>query len=262
MTGTDTRMLLEDFQIRLQSHASDATKAWWEKYLRGAASFRGAPMADVRSELRAWYAEHDLDSRPRRSQAGIGLELIRAAETEDKLGGILLFQEIVIPGGEPAWDALLPSFEKLFEDGHLADWNAVDWFCVKVLGPLIERDGEPCGRAVSAWRGGSTLWQRRASAVAFVNLAKREEPFPGMHELVLGSCRVLVSSPERFSQTGAGWVLRELSRSAPGTVLEFVTENAGRMSREALRNAIKAFPVEVRAPILKDHRTVPSATGP
>lgn len=259
---TDSRMLLEGFQTRLQSHATESTKVWWEKYLRGAASFRGVRMAAVRSELRAWYADHHLDSRTPRSQAGLGLALIRATETEDKLGGILLFQEILIPGGEPRWDTLLPSFERLFEDGHLADWNAVDWFCVKVLGPLIERDGEPCGLAISDWRGGSTLWQRRASAVAFVNLAKREELFPGMHELLLESCGVLVSSPERFSQTGAGWVLRELSRSAPETVLEFVSKNAGRMSREALRNAIKAFPEDVHTRILKSHGTVSSATRP
>lgn len=258
----DSRMLLQDFQTRLQSHASDSTKDWWEKYLRGAASFRGVRMADVRSELGAWYADHHLHSRTPRSQAGIGVALIRATETEDKLGGILLFHEILIPGGEPKWDALLPSFERLFEHGHLADWNAVDWFCVKVLGPLIERDGEPCGRAISEWRGGSTLWQRRASAVAFVNLAKREELFPGMRELVLQSCAVLISSPERFSQTGAGWVLRELSRSAPEPVLEFVLGHSGWMSREALRNAIKALPEDVRTRILKRHGTVSSATRP
>ena len=251
-------MPIEELQKRLQSHANEATQAWWERYLRGTASFRGVRMADVRSELRGWYADHEFELWTPIAQAEIGLNLIRATETEDKLAGVLLFQEILIPKGEPRWDALLPSFESLFEDGHLADWNAVDWFCVKALGPLIERDGQPCGRAISEWRSGSTLWQRRASAVAFVNHAKREELFPGMHDLLLKSCRALVANPERFSQTGAGWVLRELRRSAPEAVLEFVSENADRMSREALRNAIKGFPEATRAQILRTHRAVQS----
>jgi 3-methyladenine DNA glycosylase AlkD len=243
-------MSIEEFQQRLQSRASESTKDWWERYLRGTASFRGVRMADIRSELRGWYSDRNLAARTPREQAEIGLALIRTNETEDKLGGILLFQEILIPSGQPSWAELLPGFEELFEESHLADWNAVDWFCVKVLGPLIERDGEPSGRAISDWRGAITLWQRRASAVAFVNLVKEAERFPSMYDLVLQSCTVLVSSSERFSQTGAGWVLRELSHSSPEIVLAFLSENAHRMSREALRNALKTFPEDVRARML------------
>jgi 3-methyladenine DNA glycosylase AlkD len=72
----------------------------------------------------------------------------------------------------------------------------------------------------------------------------------GMYDLVLQSCTALVSGSERFSQTGAGWVLRELSHSSPEIVLAFLSDNAHRMSREALRNALRTFPENVRARIL------------
>jgi|SRR5215211_7881791 len=83
-----------------------------------------------------------------------------------------------------------------------------------VLGPLVEQQGEPCAQAIAAWRGANTVWQRRASVVAFANLAsKGDQTFPGFTEMVLNNCSHLLGSQERFAQTGVGWVLREHSRS-------------------------------------------------
>jgi hypothetical protein len=39
--------LIERLQLRLNAHATAATREWWTKYLRGAASFRGVKMEDV-----------------------------------------------------------------------------------------------------------------------------------------------------------------------------------------------------------------------
>ena len=54
-----------------------------------------------------------------------------------------------------------------------ACWNVCDWFCVKVLGSLVEMEGEACARAIAGWRRAENLWQRRAAGVAFVNLVGR-----------------------------------------------------------------------------------------
>jgi 3-methyladenine DNA glycosylase AlkD len=98
------------------------------------------------------------------------------------------------------------------------------------------------------------VWQRRASVVAFANLAsKGDQNFPGFTEMVLGSCSRLLGSQERFVQTGVGWVLRELSRSDEGRVIGFVEANLDRFSREALRNAIKYLPPEVAERLLQAH---------
>lgn len=238
--NTDARVA--DLQARLQERASASKREWWERYPRGAASFRGVAMADIRTALHAWYEEHALAHREPLEQATLATTLIRREHTEDKLAGMLLLQEILLPAGQPRHEDLLPAFSTLFDEGCLADWNAVDWFCVKVLGPLVERDGEPCARAIGDWRTASTVWQRRASAVAFVNLVKRDEPFPGFFELVMDSCKVLVGDPQRFSQTGAGWVLRELSTQDPEGVETFLADHLETMSREAIRNAVKKLP--------------------
>lgn len=243
-----------DLQARLQGHASESKRDWWVRYLRGTASFRGVSMADVRAELHDWYRVHGLAEGSRQKQAGLALELIRQDHTEDKLAGMLLLGEVLMPTANPGCADLLPGFAGLFEEGHLADWNSVDWFCVKVLGPLVERDGEPCARAIGEWRRSTSLWQRRASAVAFVNVVRQGDLFPGFLRMVLESCEELVQSSERFSQTGAGWVLREVSHVAPAQVESFVRKHVADLSREALSSSTKKLSLDVREELMRMHR--------
>jgi 3-methyladenine DNA glycosylase AlkD len=133
-----------------------------------------------------------------------------------------------------------------------------DWLCVKVLGPLAEQQGEACARAISEWREASSVWQRRASVVAFANLARKgDRNFPGFTEMVLDNCTHLLGSKERFVQTGVGWVLRELSNSDEERVIGFVEANLDRFSREALKNATKYLPPAVAEHLRQTH---PSST--
>jgi 3-methyladenine DNA glycosylase AlkD len=148
----------------------------------------------------------------------------------------------------------MPRFARLFDGGHIRDWNVCDWFCVKVLGPLVEQQGQACARAILEWREANSVWQRRASVVAFVNLAREgDRNFPGSTEMVLDNCTYLLGSRERFAQTGVGWVLRELTRSDEERVIGFVEANLDRFSREALKNATKYLPPEVAERLRQAH---------
>jgi 3-methyladenine DNA glycosylase AlkD len=171
---------------------------------------------------------------------------MRLTYCEDKLAGVLYLQEILLPAGR-ATCADLPRFAALFAEGHIYDWNTCDWFCVRVLGPLAEKEGESCARALSAWRDADGLWQRRAAGVAFVNLARRgEQNFPGFTQMLLDTCAATSRSPERFAQTGAGWVLRELSHAEPERVAAFVEEHLPQLSTEAVSYATAKLPPETR----------------
>jgi 3-methyladenine DNA glycosylase AlkD len=185
--------------------------------------------------------------------------LLEEDYTEDKLAGVLFLQEILLPAGALDWRSDLPRFARLFDQEHIRDWSVCDWFCVKVLGPLVEQQGEACARAISEWREAHSVWQRRASVVAFANLAKNgDDNFPGFTEMVLDNCSHLLGSQERFVQTGVGWVLRELSRSDEGRVVRFVEANLDRFSRESLKNATKYLPSEVAERLRQAH--LPSGT--
>ncbi len=252
--------LIERLQLRLNAHATTATREWWSRYLRGAASFRGVKMADVRKAVHAWFREERLGEHLSvGQQKDLALMLLEEDYSEDKLAGILFLQEILLPASALDWRSDLPRFACLFDQGYIRDWSTCDWFCVKVLGPLVEQQGEVCARAISEWREANSLWQQRSSIVAFANLARKGDGnFPGFTEMVLNNCTHLLGSQERFVQTGVGWVLRELSHWDQSGVVAFVEANLDRFSREALKNAIKYLPPEVADRIFQAH--LPSGT--
>jgi 3-methyladenine DNA glycosylase AlkD len=252
--------LIGRLQLRLNALATTATREWWTKYLRGGASFRGVKMGDVRKAVHAWFEEERLGEHLSvGQQKDLALMLLEEDYTEDALAGTLFLQEILLPAGALECRSDLSRFARLFDEGHIRDWSLCDWFCVKVLGPLVEQQGEACARAISAWREANSIWQRRASVAAFVNVAsKGDRNFPGFTEMVLDNCSHLLGSQERFVQTGVGWVLRELSRSEEGRVIGFVEANLDRFSRESLKNATKYVPPEVAERLLQAH--LPSGT--
>ncbi|NTW58004.1 MAG: hypothetical protein HGA43_02405 [Nitrospirae bacterium] len=126
---------------------------------------------------------------------------------------------------------------------------------MKVLGPLVEREGKPCAMALSRWRTAKNLWHSRTPVIAFVNLAKRgDDNFPGFTDRALQNCAAFLKDRQRFAQTGAGWVLRELSRAEPELVSAFIRPNLGIISQEGLRYAVAMLPAKARAGIVKLHR--------
>lgn len=224
-----------DLRARLSAAGNPAKKAWWEQYLKGAIDFYGVPMAEIRRLCDAWQADRGLGAAELRD---VSLRLLREPIAEDKLAGILIMQEMLLPACELVASRDLPEIAAVFDGGHIADWNTTDWLCVRVLGPMIERDGRPTAELLASWVKAPVSWRRRAAAVAFVPVAGRgDDAFPDLVDLVLEVCTTLVADAERFSQTAAGWVLRELSAAAPDRVCEFVQAHRDVMSREATRMA-------------------------
>lgn len=254
--------MITSLQQQLDQRADPKTKAWWERYLKYVISFRGVKMADIRAVLHQWVKDEGIDRLPVQEQKDLALALIRLDTTEDKLAGILFWQEILLPAGEVDWPADLPRFADLFRQGFIYDWNTCDWFCVRVLGPLAEQQGAECAHAIAAWRSSEPLWQRRAAAVGFVNLAKRGEAnFPGFSEMLLGACAPLVASSERFAQTGAGWVLRELSLADQAQIVAFVEERISQFTREGLAYATEKMPAETQARLKALHKASRQQAG-
>ncbi len=134
--------------------------------------FRGAPMRAIRETVHALWRDHGLDALPPDRQIELALRLFAEPHSEDKLSGVLALAERLL-GHLTVAD--VPRLARPFAAGHIDDWSTCDWYCVKVLGPFIERapDRRAAAEAVAAWRSTESLWQRRAAAVAFVNLAPR-----------------------------------------------------------------------------------------
>lgn len=245
---------LDRLQAALSARATEKSRTFWQKYLKGNALFRGVPMALVRKVIHAWWSNEALHDRPPKAQKQVALRLFEEPYTEDKLAGVLALSEILLTHLSKHD---LPDFARLFEQGHIADWNLCDWFCVKVLGNMLKHTPEPTllAKGISTWRTASPLWQRRASCVAFVHHAKHgERVVPGLPNLLLTNCDALVRDPQRFVQTGAGWVLRELSLHDRALVIQFAQDHLSLLSREGIRYIVEKMPTDEKKRLLALHK--------
>ncbi|MDX1689395.1 MAG: DNA alkylation repair protein [Acidimicrobiia bacterium] len=228
--------LHRELNDRLDAVASAATKEWWDRYLKGAVPFRGVRMADTRAVVRSLWRDLDLAERAHGEVVDLALSCLALDHCEDKLAGVLLLAEHLLVG---LTVEDVPRLAAPLEAGHVADWNTCDWYGVKVLGPFVVAGDDPADRAaaIAAWHTSDVLWKRRAAAVAFVPLAPDGDArVPGLVDLALTVCEANVADPTRWSQTSAGWLLRELSDAVPDRVAAFVDEHP-EMSAEARRTA-------------------------
>ena len=243
MAMNNLNTMITALQGLLEKRKSNKTKQWWENYLKHVIQFRGVSMKNIRSSLHLWYTEHNIneDFSPEK-QIDLAFALFEEKFAEDKLAGILFFQEILLPQNSVDWKRELPRFAEIFNNNLIYDWNLCDWFCVRILSKLIKKEGKPCALAIHDWKNSSTLWQRRASIVGFANLAKYgEKNFIGFSQMLLDGCSVLIKENERFAKTGVGWVLRELSLASKAIVFDFMITHMDYFSGESLNNAMKKF---------------------
>lgn len=228
--------LIGKLQNKLDSQSDAKTKAWNEKYLKGVISFRGLKTQPTRTCLNQWWKEEVEKETSVDEQKDLAFLLIEEKYSEDKLSGILILQEKIFPHLQKED---LVRLEKSFDKGHIYDWSTCDWVCIRVLQKFAENNPENT-KHIASWRTAENLWRKRASCVAFVNLAKKGDNFfPGFTDLLLQVCGTVVQSKERFHQTGTGWLLRQISVIEPKAVSLFIETNYSYFSREGLRYALE-----------------------
>jgi 3-methyladenine DNA glycosylase AlkD len=239
----DQPMSIQQLQQQLDQASDRATQAWWEAYLKHALLFRGLKLPQVRAVLHTWIKTENFLAQSPAQQLTTALSLIQEPWGEDKLAGILILQEVLIKQKLIDWQTDLPKFAQMFDAGYIKEWNTCDWFCVKVLNPLLKQQGKPCATAIMQWCHAENLWRKRAAVVSFVNLAKHgDRNFPDFTQQLLNTCHVVVQCPERFAQTGTGWALRELGLADQQAVVDFIQAHSIYFSSEGLRYAVEKVP--------------------
>jgi 3-methyladenine DNA glycosylase AlkD len=227
--------IIIQLQQQLDNVAIPKTKDWWERYMKHVIPFRGVRMQDIKKQLHDVLQKNDIFNLTDKEQLAVALALFSENYAEDKLAGILYLQQHLYDRFE--CDFILSEYELLFQKELIFDWNICDWFCVRVLGPTIEKNGRACAERIADWSNAQNLWQARCSVVAFVYIAANAE----YHPLIKHSCQILIKRPERFAKTGVGWMLREMSKINSKFVLDFLDEELAHLTTESLRNSIKYF---------------------
>ena len=204
--------------------------------------------------LHQWVRDEGIAQQPSEQQKELALALIRLDYCEDKLAGMLFLQEILLPAAAVDWPQDLPRFAALFEQGYIYDWNTCDWFCVRVLGPLVEQQG---GTTPTPSRPGArraTSGSGAPAGVAFVNLAGEATPtFPASRRCCWRPAPPPCSRTNALPRPEPAGCCA-LSLAAPERVIDFVEQHIGFFSGEGLSYATAKLPAETRARLKAAHR--------
>lgn len=266
-TQPRTRELLQSVQKQLASVAAPSVAKGQDAYFKDVIKHRGvktpAVEAVCKQLLKQQAAASPADLRE------LALALLREPLQEDKLAGTCVWRHCLLKGGLAAdWRSELAALQELYTGGHVFVWSTCDGICGRLLGPLSKlllrsnpAEEEACCRAIMAWCQHSNLWLRRSSVVAFVTLARLpdDKVFPGFRAALTNTLAVTVRGQERFSQTGTGWVLRELGKGDEQALLQFAETHLHHFNREGLRYALEQQTPAVRTLLLARHKALAAA---
>nr|MBA3541867.1 DNA alkylation repair protein [Deltaproteobacteria bacterium] len=198
-----------DLKRRLRAKpGSDTVRAYWSVR-------EWSRRTRLRKVIDPWWHDHGFDGHPAAVGKRVALALIAQPRCEPQIAGITILYELL---GDQLRASDLPMFARLFTEGHLVDVNLVDWFAIKVLGALLDREpGRPAVvRAIADWRTAETTWQRRAACLAFLNLAAT--PSTGLTTTILSICAAVIWGHERTDQLAAGRLLATHAKVEPARV--------------------------------------------
>ena len=226
-------MSITSFQKLLIKHSIEKDREWFNNYLKGAIEYRGVKSPIVSQLLIQWVEENKFHLKSQAFQLNICNEFLSSAYAEDKFAGILYLQKFL--SQKVHSDQLLKSFQKWFKDGCFFDWSTTDWFCVRVVDPLIQQCGNSVRLKIADWKSAKILWQRRTSIVAMRSSVKDIKN----HALIKEIIQTLVIEKERFIQTGIGWVLAEMSKVHPSRAEKIFKTHIKNLSMEVLKRHSK-----------------------
>lgn len=146
---------------------------------------------------------------------------------------------------------ILSRFQRHLEPRHwdyfdrwvdsLSNWGETDGLCLGLLAPLLKQHPTLVKR-LRAWTRSPDRWRRRAAAVALVPLARHGDG----HEAAFDICDCLADDRDDMVEKAIGWLLKEVSRTQPQAVADYLLDNIERLSRTTVRYACEKLPKRLR----------------
>ncbi len=170
---------------------------------------------------------------------GIADRLWHGAVIEERLLAVVLvskFRRQLEPGHWQQFDAWV--------DG-LTNWAETDALCCELLASLLAKETSLV-KNLKPWTRSSSRWRRRAAAVALVKAARKGE----QHEAAFDICDRLAEDRDDMVEKAVGWLLKEVSRTAPHAVVDFLLNNIDRLSRTTVRYACEKLPRTQRSRVM------------
>lgn len=99
-------------------------------------------------------------------------------------------------------------------------WDTVDYLVPKIIGPILRSNRNALTSITNSWISDDNVWLQRAAII--VQLGWKAETH---QELLFSHVLRRADSREFFVQKGAGWALREYSKTNPAAVRQFLDAN-------------------------------------
>ena len=153
--------------------------------------------------------------------------------------GVMLLQNRIRYLGDPEFELFLRWIERV------TNWSQHDGLVHYLIGPLIAADPRRAPR-IMKWTRSPNRWKRRASAVGFVQPARKGLCFAEAKTVT----RALLADDDDMVQKGVGWLLRVWSSVDPRRTAAFLMTIRARAPRLVLRTACETLPDATRRRIL------------
>lgn len=216
---------IQPLSRKLAAAANPETARWARSYMKDHFEFFGMKSPDRNALFKEFWAENGL---PSMDDLGRTVEeLFTLPEREFQYFGIELAAKYK--------KCYLPETLELIE--HMAItkswWDSVDYINSVCLRPWFKKHPENKAEITRRWIDSGNMWLQRLSIICQLGLREKTDI-----ALLFRNILQLNTSKEFFIQKAIGWSLRELGKTWPDTVIEFVNENELKAlsRREALKH--------------------------
>ena len=127
----------------------------------------------------------------------------------------------------------------------LDNWASVDVFCTDGMPALLEKYPKLVGD-IKRWCFHPNRWVKRAAAVSFIKLARKQEFLAAIY----GISKSLFPVPDDLVQKANGWLLREAGKTDEKRLEKFLLRHGRAIPRTTVRYAIERFPERKRKQLL------------
>lgn len=141
--------------------------------------------------------------------------------------------------------SFVPTVKRWLAADLLDNWASVDVFCTDAMGAFLAASPGHA-ETIKTWAFHPNRWVKRASAVSFIKLARKEEFLPVIYEIAAS----LFPVDDDLIHKANGWLLREAGKADPRRLEKFLLRNGPSIPRTTLRYAIERFPESRRKALL------------
>ena len=225
---------------RLRALADPAKAAGMQRYFKNTVKAYGVSAPDIRRLAAELY--ESVKGTWRAANAMTLCDILFAEpELESKAVGALILARF--KKDFPA--SLLPRVKEWLAADLLDNWASVDVFCTDAMGAFLA--SHPASvKEIKGWAFHRNRWVKRASAVSFIKLAKKEEFLGPIYEISAS----LFPVDDDLVQKANGWLLREAGKRDAKRLEGFLVRHGRAIPRTTLRYAIERFPEAKRKALL------------